>query len=251
MKVYVFEILLSVLLMIDMFLIYCIIRIRHKPNKFHIFLINLSRSKDRLENFKKYHKEMTHKIALTRIEGVDKHNIASTQMIQKWNERISFNPQFKSKEQFDKFKTHTMQTKALQLSNIKCMKLAKKKQVEWTIICEDDAELPKDIDFEAIVKEFSDSKVIYLDNRNKGGNGYTPRCCTSCVLYHHSILDFFIKEFDPERSSELDTFCKTSPFVNGDFYEYWLITKFKVKCSSRPVVPSGRFESLSVEKVRV
>lgn len=223
----------------------CLLRKSQKSDKFHIFVINLSRSKDRLDNFKKYYKEMARPIPLTRVEAVDKKDIVNTQMLKKWHESISLNPQFKSKEEYDKFIKRSMGTRAIQLSNSKTLKRAKQTNAEWTIICEDDAELPKDIDFEAIVNKFSDSKVIYLDNRNRGGDGFTPRCCLSCVMYHRTILDFFVKERHPETSSQFETFNKTTPFINNDFYLYWLITKFKIKCSSLPIVPSGRFDSVN------
>jgi hypothetical protein len=210
-----------------------------------MFVINLSRSKDRLVNFKKYHKEMIHPIPLTRVEAVDKKKIVNTPLLKKWHETIALNPQFKSKEESDKFIERSMGTNALQLSNVKCLKIGKQKKAEWTILCEDDAELPKDIDFEDIAKKFPDSKVIYLDNRNRGGDGYIPRCCTSCIMYHRTILDFFVKELDPNISTQLEIFNKTAPFINFDFYLYWLITKFKIKCSSLPIVASGRFDSIN------
>jgi len=186
---------------------------------------------------------MIHPIPLTRVEAVDKKKIVNTPMLKKWHETIALNPQFKSKEESDKFIERSTGTKANQLSNVKSLKIAKQKKAEWTILCEDDAELPKDIDFENIVKKFPDSKVIYLDNRNRGGDGFTPRCCTSCVMYHRSVLDFFIKERYPETSTQLENFNKTSAFINNDFYLYWLITTFKIKCSSLPIVPSGRFDT--------
>ena len=223
----------------------CLLRKSQKSDKFHIFVINLSRSKDRLDNFKKYYKEMARPIPLTRVEAVDKKDIVNTPMLKKWHESISLNPQFKSKEEYDKFIKISVGTNALQLSNVKCLKIGKQKKPEWTILCEDDAELPKDVNFEAIVNKFSDSKVIYLDNRNRGGDGFTPRCCTSCVMYHRTILDFFVKELDPNISTQLEIFNKTAPFINYDFYLYRLITEFKIKCSSLPIVPSGRFDSVN------
>ena len=234
-----------VLFILIIICLYLLKKPQKKPDKFHIFVINLSRSKDRLDNFKKYHKEMIRPIPLTRVEAVDKKDIVNTPILKKWHETIALNPQFKSKEEFDNFIKRSVGTNALQLSNVKCLKIGKQKKAEWTILCEDDAELIKEVDFEAIVNKFSDSKVIYLDNRNRGGDGYIPRCCTSCVMYHRTILDFFVKELDPNISTQLEIFNKTTPFINFDFYLYWLITKFKIKCSSLPIVPSGRFDSVN------
>jgi hypothetical protein len=216
-----------------------------KRDRFHMFVINLSKSKDRFHNFKKYHNNMIHKVPLTRVEAVDKKDIVNTPLFKKWHQNIALNPQFKSKEESNNYIKRTMGTRAILLSNAKTLKIAKQTNPEWTIICEDDAELPKDINFDAIVKQFPASKVIYLDNRNKGGDGYTPRCCLSCVMYHRSVLDFFVKERNPETSSQLETFNKTVPFINNDFYLYWLITKFNIKCSSLPIVHSGRFDSMN------
>ena len=246
----ILNVILIVLFILIIICLYLLKKSQKKPDKFHIFVINLSRSKDRLDNFKKYHKEMIRPIPLTRVEAVDKKDIVNTPLLKKWHKTIALNPQFKSKEESDKFIKRSMGTRAIQLSNAKTLKKAKQTNAEWTILCEDDAELPKNIDFEAIVNKFSNSKVIYLDNRNKGGDGYTPRCCLSCVMYHRSVLDFFIKERYPETSTQLEIFNKTSPFINNDFNLYWLITKFKIKCSSLPIVPSGRFDSVngSVEK---
>lgn len=236
---------LFILLISTLVTIYLVKKSRRKPAKFHIFVINLSRSKDRLDNFKKYYKELVRPIPLTRVEAVDKRKIVNTPMIKKWDETIALNPQFKSKEEFEQFVKNNIGVKAVQLSYVKSLKIAKQTNAEWTILCEDDAELPKNIDFEAIVNKFPDSKVIYLDNRNRGGDGYTPRCCASCIMYHRSVLDFFIKELHPETSTQLKIFNKTEPFINADYTLYWLITKFKIKCSSLPIVPSDRFDSLN------
>lgn len=246
----ILNVILIVLFILIIICLYLLKKPQKNPDKFHIFVINLSRSKDRLDNFKKYHKEMIRPIPLTRVEAVDKKDIVNTPLLKKWHESISLNPQFKSKEESDKFIQTNIGHRGLQLSKAKTLKKAKQTNVEWTIICEDDAELPKDIDFEAFVNKFSDSKVIYLDNRNRGGDGYIPRCCTSCVMYHRSVLDLFVKELHPETSTQLESFNKTAPFINYDFYLYWCITKFKIKCSSLPVVASGRFDSItgSVEK---
>ena len=243
----------AILILLFILIIVCLYPLRtpqKKPDKFHIFVINLSRSKDRLDNFKKYHKEMIHPIPFTRVEAVDKRKIVNTPMLKKWHETIALNPQFKSKEESDKFIKRSMGTRSIQLSNVKTLKKAKQTNVEWTILCEDDAELPKDVNFEDIVKQFPNSKVIYLDNRNRGGDDYTPKCCLSCVMYHRSVLDLFVQELHPETSTQLEIFNKTVPFINYDFYLYWLITKFKIKCSSLPIVASGRFDSINgaVEK---
>ena len=153
------NIILNIILIVLFLLIIicsCLLRKSQKSDKFHIFVINLSRSKDRLDNFKKYYKEMARPIPLTRVEAVDKKDIVNTQMLKKWHESISLNPQFKSKEEYDKFIKISVGTNALQLSNVKCLKIGKQKKPEWTILCEDDAELPKDVNFEELARSTDD-----------------------------------------------------------------------------------------------
>ena len=107
---------------------------RRKPAKFHIFVINLSRSKDRLDNFKKYYKELVRPIPLTRVEAVDKRKIVNTPMIKKWDETITLNPQFKSKEEFEQFVRNNIGSKAVQLSYVKSLKIAKNKRKSRNIM---------------------------------------------------------------------------------------------------------------------
>ena len=42
---------------------------------------------------------------------------------------------------------------------MKCQ-IAKMDNVEWAIVCEDDAELPYDLDFDKVIAKYPDSKVI-------------------------------------------------------------------------------------------
>jgi len=195
-----------------------------------IYLINLPRSKDRFDNFMKFYNDMEYKVPYHYIEAVDARKLENTVLFKHWHESM------------DNSKTHN-NYKALQLSVVKCLKHAKLQKSEWAIICEDDAELPKTINFEEVIQNYPDSKVIYLDNRNRGGDGYVPGCCMNCVMYHKSVYDMFIKELDPITSLYFHKYPRGHKALN-DHYIPWLITKvFKIKCSSLPIVNGHGFKS--------
>lgn len=214
----------------------CILKRVKRKDKFvtkeniEIYLINLPRSKDRFDNFMKFYNDMEYKVPYHYIEAVDARKLENSIVFKHWHESMNNS------------KTHN-NYKALQLSVVKCLKYAKLQQSEWAIICEDDAELPKTINFEKVIQNYPDSKVIYLDNRNRGGDGYVPGCCMNCVMYHKSVYDMFIKELDPRTSSYFHEYPRGHKAFN-DHYIPWLITKvFKIKCSSLPIVNGHGFKS--------
>jgi len=198
----------------------------------HMYLMNLPRSKDRLDNFRRYYDNMkTTKPPMTVVEAVDGNAMKDTKLFKKW-------PGLTDK--------HTGY-KGLQMSNVKCLELAsqQKPSLDWAIICEDDAELPDNIDFYKIIETYHDSKIIYLDSRNAKGHGVVPMCCTCCVMYHKSVFADMIKELHPNTSTHI---AKHKPSTGldtlTDWYISWLIKhRLNIPCSSHPIVPNGRFKS--------
>jgi hypothetical protein len=182
----------------------------------------------------KYYNDMIHKVPYHLVEAVDATKLEHTALFNQWHTNMNDS------------KTHN-NYKALQLSVIKCFELAKLHNSEWAIICEDDAELPRTINFDEIIQTYHDSKVIYLDSRNPGGDGVVPNCCMNCVMYHRSVYDRFIKELNPITSSHFRKFPKGLKAYN-DHYIPWLITNvFKIKCSSLPIVNGHGFKSTIAE----
>jgi hypothetical protein len=99
------------------------------------------------------------------------------------------------------------------------------------------------------MKKYSDSRIIYLDNRNIQGDGVIPGCCTSCMLYHKSVFHLLANELNPEKSIYNKNYKnKTKKIVNNndclyDWYLANLIAEYKIKTSSQPIVFSGNFNS--------
>ena len=196
-----------------------------------IYLINLPRHTARLQNFKWYYDNMNLHFPLTVIDAVDANKFKHTHIFQNW-------PGLSNGQTHHNYK-------GLQLSVIKCLQTAKKDNVEWAIICEDDAELPHNIDFNEIIAKYSDSKVIYLDSRNKKGDGVVPGCCMNCVMYHNSVFDLFIRELYPYSSLFIFKYIEqTNEDTLNDWYIPWLIkTALKIKCSSHPIVNGHKHPS--------
>ena len=198
----------------------------------HMYLMNLPRSKDRLDNFRRYYDNMkTKKPPMTIVEAVDGNAMKDTELFKKW-------PGLTDK--------HTGY-KGLQMSNVKCLELAsqQKPSLDWAIICEDDAELPDNIDFYKIIETYHDSKIIYLDSRNAKGHGVVPMCCTCCVMYHKSVFADMIKELHPNTSTHITKHkASTGLATLTDWYISWLIKhRLNIPCSSHPIVQSGKFKS--------
>jgi len=211
----------------------------HAPEKFRAYLINLPRHTERMRNFK-HHFQNTKKPPppLTVVQAVDAQEMKHTPLFTNWPGMLNT-------------PTHH-NYKALQLSVIKCLEIAQKAKVEWAIICEDDAELPPDIDFQQIVSLYPDSKVIYLDDRNglqpkelHTGDGMVPGCCMNCVMYHNSVLNTFIKELHPHTGKHFQEYIEqTQKATLNDWLIPWLITYvFRIKCSSHAVVNGHNFQS--------
>lgn len=193
-----------------------------------IFLINLPRCKDRLEHFKTFNPNKFHYI-----EAIDGRVEGDTPLFENW-------PNLPAN------KVNANNYKALQLSMRKCIIAAKDMEsCEWAVVCEDDAELPVNIDFVQIANKFKDSKGIWLDKRNKGGDGFVPGACMCCVMYHRSIFDFMIKELHPDTSTNMIHWKKErkgTAMVN-DYYIAWIFNRNKVKGSSHPIVRSDKFKT--------
>ena len=170
---------------------------------------------------------------MTVVEAVDGNAMKDTELFKKWPGLTDD-------------KTHTGY-KGVQLSTVKCLELAKEQSpaLDWAVICEDDAELPENIDFYKIIETYHDSKVIYLDNRNAKGHGVVPGCCTCCVMYHKSVFADMIKELHPDTSTHIAEYKPTTGLDTlTDWYIAWLIThRLNIPCSSHPIVQSGRFKS--------
>ena len=99
------------------------------------------------------------------------------------------------------------------------------------------------------MKKYSDSRIIYLDDRNIQGDGVIPGCCLSCMLYHNSVFHLLANELNPEKSIYHKNYKnKTKKIVDdndclNDFYLANLISEYKIKTSSEPIVVSGKFIS--------
>ena len=76
-------------------------------------------------------------------------------------------------------------------------------------------------------------------------NKHIPKRIPNLVRYSFDKSLIIFIELKQYISTQLEIFNKTAPFINYDFYLYRLITKFKIKCSSLPIVPSGRFDSVN------
>ena len=181
-----------------------------------------NKNKERLENFKNHYKG-----EFTVIDAIDG---------QEWKNT----PLFKNWPCLGQSNTHTGY-KGLQMSVIKSLKQARNDNREWAAIFEDDAEPPPDISFEKVIKTHPDSKVIYMDRRNKNsGDGIIPQCCMNCVIYHNSTFDFFIKELHPDTSNHMKNY--PGDCLN-DWYIPWLLKKFNIKTSNYPLVKGNKFTS--------
>lgn len=193
---------------------------------FDIFLINLKQSDDRRTNFERFHHQMVHKVPYHHVQAVDANVMKHTTMFQTW----------------PSLRNTYHGTKALQLSNIKCLKRAIALRSEWAIICEDDAELPKTVSFRQVVKKYPNSKVIYMDNRNQGGDGVVPGCCTNCVMYHKSVFADLVRHLDP-RSPLYIEFASKCEAPMFDFYLSWLLRRLSIHTSSHPLIGGHRFDT--------
>lgn len=206
---------------------------RSQRPSIHLYVMNLPNNKERLDSFLQHYDKINptyNKPPMTVVEAVDGRAMKDTELFKKWpgltEEHIG--------------------TKGLQMSNVKCFELASlDHSLDWVIICEDDAELPADINFYKIIETYHDSKVIYLDGRNAEGHGVVPGCCTCCVMYHKSVFADMIKELHPDTSTHIAEYEPTTGLNTlFDWYLAWLIQhRLKIPCSSHPVVPSGRFTS--------
>ena len=195
----------------------------------HVYLINLPKNTERKDNFEKYYKG---KYQI--IEAVDGKSLVDSPLFKNWS--------------CIKNKDYKFGTKALQLSNLKCFEDAKKNNYEWILIFEDDAEPPVDIDkrIQEIIYKYSDSKVIYLDNRNEEGEGLIPMCCTSALLYNNSTFDLLLKELNPETSDIMKNYYNENKYLphedcNFDFLLADILHKYNIKTYSVALVQSGRF----------
>ena len=207
--------------------------------KIAMLVMNLRRDTNRLSNFLKYYENMTHKIPLHVVDAVDGASMMNTKHFKDWDEIMRKNGYFHP--------SHTSKThqsyKGVQMSLVKSLKLAKKLRLNWVVVCEDDAEPDKNLNFKDVLDLYPDSKVIYMDDRNPGGDGYVPMACINCAIYHSSIFDALIKELDPLTSKYYRDYPKQTPNIY-DWYIHWLITqKLKVKGSSHPVVGGHKFDS--------
>lgn len=208
--------------------------------KIAMLVMNLRKSTDRLSNFLKYYENMTHKIPLHVVDAVDGMSMMNTKHFKDWDEIMRKNGYFHP--------SHTLTThqsyKGVQMSLLKSLKLAKKLRLNWVVVCEDDVEPDKNLNFKDVLDLYPDSKIIYMDDRNAGGDGYVPTACANCTIYHSSIFNTLINELDPLTSKYYRDYPKQTPNIY-DWYIHWLIMqKLKVKGSSHPVVGGHKFESV-------
>jgi len=200
-------------------------------NNIHVYLISLPKNADRRENFEKFYKGK-----YQYFEAVNGSELKGTNVNNIWN---CLPPD------------GHYGYKGLQLSNMKIFEDAIKNNYEWIVIFEDDAEPPKDFNNKLmkIMKKYSDSRVIYLDARNSGGDGVIPGCCTACVLYHKSVFILLAQELNPEKSIYMQDYKnKTKKIINDnvclyDWYLANLLSHYKIKTSSEPIVISDKIGS--------
>jgi hypothetical protein len=200
-------------------------------NNIHVYLISLPKNADRRENFEKFYKGK-----YQYFEAVNGSELNGTNVNNIWN---CLPPDA------------NYGTKGLQLSNIKIFEDAIKNNYEWILIFEDDAEPPKDFNNKLIktMKKYSDSRVIYLDARNQGGDGVTPECCLACVLYHKSVFILLVQELNPEKSIYMQDYKIKDKKIKNDnvcLYDWYLsnlLSHYKIKTSSEPIVISNNLGS--------
>ncbi len=204
-------------------------------SKIRMYCINLPRHKERRDHFYKHYNEMVHQVPLTLVEAVDAKKHKNSELFMNW-------PGLSNRDVHHNYK-------GLALSMRKCMMQAKKDGVEWAIICEDDAKLPSSIIFSNIQQKFDESTVVYMDSRNRGGKGVVPGCCMNCVMYHRSVLDYFIRELYPSTSIHLQEYVRGGRSALNDWFIPWLIKKAGIKCSSHPIVGGHDFKSTLKESL--
>jgi hypothetical protein len=187
-----------------------------------VFVMNLPRHTERLANFKKQYQGTCHVV-----EAIDGKEEWDSEVMRNW-------PNMNHSSTASNYK-------GLQLSMRKSIVTAKELGSDWAVVCEDDGEFPKTVDFEAIIKQFVTSQVIWLDARNKEGNGYLPYSRMNAVMYHKSVFDHMIKELHPDTSTEMThwtTYHKTQAMVN-DYYIPWMLSRSEFRISSKKVVRSN------------
>jgi hypothetical protein len=234
-------ILFIIVFVLSSFIILCMIQYTKRiiqdkrliQGKYIVYLINLDKSQDRLEMFKKYCK-----YPFTRVYAIDGEKMKDVKWFKEW-------PWYKTDEnEYGITKGH-YGTKGITLSYIKTLKIAKTDKCEWAIICEDDAKL-FEIDWNSIVSRFNDSKVIYLDKRNKEGDGVIPGCCRICVMIHSSVFDTLINELHPLTSKLLKPYIDEGCTPLGDLFLAYVLKTKNIKTSSYPIVSStGMISTIS------
>lgn len=187
-----------------------------------VFVINIPRHTERLSNFIKHYPDKCHVVQA--IEGREHWN---TDVMLKWPNM-----------------NHSIiasNYKGLQLSMRKAIITAKEIDSDWAVVCEDDGEFPKTVDFESIIKRFHDSQVIWLDARNKEGNGYIPYSRMNSVMYHKSVFELMINELHPDTSKEMNQWEKhhKKQVMVNDYYIPWMLSRSGFKVSSMKVVKSN------------
>jgi hypothetical protein len=206
----------------------------NKRNNVHAYLISLPKNIERRQNFEKYYKG-----DYEYIEAIDATTSKYTDLFKNWG---CLKPDGNNG------------AKALQLSNCKIFDDAIKKNYTWIVIFEDDAEpvqnFNEQINYLINIK-YRDSPVIYLDARNKMGEGVRPGCCLAGVLYHKSVFHLLSKELNPLTSSYMQNYnYKPKKIVtsNDCIFDYLLanlLEYYNIKTSSEPIVYSDRFESVN------
>jgi len=200
------------------------------PESIHVYLISLPKNTERRINFEKKYKGK-----YDYVPAVDGGANKDTDLFKNWSCLTDGHAG----------------TKGLQMSNVKIFQDAIKKGYEWILIFEDDAEPPGDFDFIVLetIKKYPDSRVIYLDNRNKGGDGFIPGCCTSCLLYHNSVFELLARELNPETSLYMKDYANKPKEIvqHTDCLFDWFLANtlahYNIKTSSEPLVASDGFKS--------
>ena len=230
----IFLIIFALTLLLLTYLIYYYIYNYNTALKIHTYLISLPIDIERRKNFEKYYKDK-----YEYFEAVNGNELKHTSIFKDWG-------------CLDPDKQSHVGTKALQLTTSKVFEDALNKNYDWIVIFQDDAEPPEGFNInniKEIIKKYSDSLIIYLDNRNPEGDGVIPDCCLSGMIYHKYVFKILANELNPEKGTYLQNYGnKDKKIMNhNDCLHDWflanLIAENGFKTSSAPLVYSGRFDS--------
>ena len=205
------------------------------------YVINLKQHTNRLQHMDKQLNDLN--IPYTKIEAIDAKDPddSNTQnIIDTW-------PCLGRRERIG--------TKGIQLSNLKVFEhaLLNLNGSDYILMLEDDCVLPtefKELVFKSIEK-YTTSSVIVFDDRCYMKVNHYPKYGMSAVLIKRDILEFLIKEMNPETSDFMNNYksynrnfdTKIPGKCYHDVLFFNLLYNNDIKVSCVPVVPSNIFKS--------